>query len=73
MSETPVAATMEEGGFYRFNVAGAPGASGTFLGWTDFGWMIFADEDEDVRFYNPALLCTIRPDSYDPERTRAVS
>lgn len=62
MTTTPQApvATMEIGGYYDFNFAAAPGGSGTFEGWTDFGWMIFTNEEGETRFYNTALLCTLR-------------
>ncbi len=60
-----ITATMEVGGYYGFNFPGSPGGSGTFEGWTDFGWMIFTNNAGETRFYNPALLCTIRPERYD--------
>lgn len=63
-------ATMLVGETYDYNFAGMPGGSGTFLGWTDFGWLVFrtyeADRvDGEVRFYNPALLCTLRPETWE--------
>lgn len=63
--KTPVVATMEVGGFYEFHFALAPRAAGTFEGWTDFGWMIFTNTNGETRFYNPALLATIRPEQFD--------
>lgn len=54
--------TLEEGGVYEYNFAGSPGGRGTFLGWTDFGWLAIRVSKEDtirVVFYNPALLCRL--------------
>lgn len=73
MTEQTVVATMEVGSFYEFNFAGVPAGRGTFEGWTDFGWMIFTtlnknrpdDTYTETRFYNPAMLCTIRPETFD--------
>jgi hypothetical protein len=65
---------MEEGLYYWFSYAAAPdrpGSGGFFVGWTAFGWLIFADDEGQVTFHNPALLATLRPDSWDPERTSA--
>ena len=60
-----IAATMEVGGYYDFNFAGMPRAHGTFEGWTDFGFMVFTSNEGETLFYNPALLCTIRPERFD--------
>ena len=65
----PIVATLRVGDWYRYNFAGSPAGGGTFVGWTDFGWIVFADGEEQACFYNPALLCTITPDSFDPGRT----
>lgn len=54
--------TLVEGGVYAFNFGGAPGGRGTFLGWTDFGWIVMqVSKDDEIRtvFYNPALLCRL--------------
>ena len=47
---------------YRFNFAGTPTGEGIFLGWTTFGYIVLDMGDEaGVNFYNPALICTLRP------------
>jgi len=52
---------------YRFNFAGMPSGEGIFLGWTTFGYIVLDRGDDGVSFYNPALLCTLRPETYPPE------
>jgi hypothetical protein len=64
MTATAVA-TMVVGSYYEYNFLASLRGAGTFEGWTDFGWLIFTDRDRETRFYNPALLCTIRPERFD--------
>jgi hypothetical protein len=72
-THTPTTFALHVGETYRFNFAGMPSGEGIFLGWTSFGYIVLdmgGDDmggDDGINFYNPALLCTIRPETYPPE------
>lgn len=61
--EKTIVGTMNAGGYYQFITPGFPRSEGTFEGWTDFGWMVFTDNDGETRFWNPANLSNIRPET----------
>ncbi len=57
--------TLIEGESYGFNFAGAPGGHGIFRGFVQpIGYIALEDDEGNVTFYNPSLLCTLRPETY---------